>query len=154
MKLTGALIIGANDVPAAEGTMKALNPATHRLIEPAFALGGADQVDQAATLADEAFDTYCHTSLARRATFLDSIADNLDAVRQALAARAALETGLPAAQLEGEAAKAATQFRQFASLVRHGRFLQLAIDPAQPDRQPRPRVARSNAPSRFRCLPR
>jgi len=58
MKLTGALIIGANDVPATEGTMKALNPATHQLIEPAFALGGADQVDQAATLADEAFDSY------------------------------------------------------------------------------------------------
>jgi len=71
---------------------------------------------------------------------LTSIADNLDAVRQALAARAALETGLPAAQLEGEAAKAAAQFRQFAEVVRQGRFLQLAIDPAQPDRQPRPRM--------------
>ena len=140
MKLTGALIIGANDVPATEGTMKALNPATHQLIEPAFALGGADQVHQAATLADEAFDSYSHTPLARRGTFLDSIADNLDAVRQALAARAALETGLPAAQLEGEAAKAAAQFRQFAEVVRQGRFLQLAIDPAQPDRQPRPRM--------------
>ena len=130
MKLTGALIIGANDVPATEGTMKALNPATHQLIEPDFALGGVAEVDQAATLADEAFDLYSHTSLARRATFLDSIADNLDAVRQELAARAALETGLPAAQLEGEAAKAATQFRQFAEVVRQGRFLQLAIDPA------------------------
>ncbi|MEX5684386.1 aldehyde dehydrogenase (NADP(+)) [Pseudomonas silesiensis] len=140
MKLTGALIIGANDVPATEGTMKALNPATHQLIEPDFALGGVAEVDQAATLADEAFDFYSHTSLARRATFLDSIADNLDAVRQELAARAALETGLPAAQLEAEAAKAATQFRQFAEVVRQGRFLQLAIDPPQPERQPRPRM--------------
>jgi NADP-dependent aldehyde dehydrogenase len=140
MKLTGALLIGAKDVPATEGTMKALNPATHQLIEPEFALGGEAQVDQAATLADQAFDHYSHTSLASRATFLDSIADNLDAVRPELAARAALETGLPAAQLEGEAAKAATQFRQFAEVVRQGRFLQLAIDPAQPDRQPRPRM--------------
>jgi NADP-dependent aldehyde dehydrogenase len=120
--------------------MKALNPATNQLIEPDFAFGGVAEVDQAATLADEAFDHYSHTSLARRAAFLESIADNLDAVRHELAARAALETGLPEAQLEGEAAKAATQFRQFAEVVRKGRFLQLAIDPAQPHRQPRPRM--------------
>lgn len=140
MKLTGHLIIGANEVPATEGTMKALNPATNQLIEPDFAFGGVAEVDQAATLADEAFDHYSHTSLTRRAAFLESIADNLDAVRHELAARAALETGLPEAQLEGEAAKAATQFRQFAEVVRKGRFLQLAIDPAQPHRQPRPRM--------------
>jgi NADP-dependent aldehyde dehydrogenase len=140
MTLTGKLMIGAHDVPGSEGTMKALNPATNQLIEPDFALGGAADVDRAATLADEAFDVYSHTSLDRRAAFLDSIADNLDAVRQSLAARAALETGVPEAQLEGEAIKAATQFRQFADVVRRGRFLQLAIDPAQPDRQPRPRM--------------
>lgn len=140
MKLTGNLIIGANEVLATEGTMKALNPATNQLIEPDFAFGGVADVDQAATLADEAFDRYSHTSLTRRAAFMESIADNLDAVRHELAARAALETGLPEAQLEGEAAKAATQFRQFADVVRNGRFLQLAIDPAQPHRQPRPRM--------------
>jgi NADP-dependent aldehyde dehydrogenase len=140
MKLTGNLIIGAHEVPATEGTMKALNPATNQLIEPDFAFGGVAEVDRAATLADEAFDRYSHTSLTRRAAFLESIADNLDAVRHELAARAALETGLPEAQLEGEAAKAATQFRQFAEVVRKGRFLQLAIDPAQPHRLPRPRM--------------
>ncbi|VVM43864.1 Alpha-ketoglutaric semialdehyde dehydrogenase [Pseudomonas fluorescens] len=140
MKLTGNLIIGAEDVPATEGTMKALNPAINQLIDPDFALGGAAQVHQAATLADEAFDSYSHTSLAERAAFLESIAANLEAVREPLAARAALETGLPAVQLEGEVTRAATQFRQFAEVVRRGRFLQLAIDPAQPDRQPRPRT--------------
>jgi NADP-dependent aldehyde dehydrogenase len=140
MKLTGHLIIGAHDVPATEGTMQALNPATQQLIEPDFALGGAAQVHQAAILADEAFDSYSHTSLSQRAAFLESIADNLETVRKELADRAALETGLPQAQLEGEATRAATQFRQFAEVVRRGRFLQLAIDPAQPDRQPRPRM--------------
>lgn len=140
MNLTGHLLIGAADVAATKGTMKALNPATDQLIEPDFAFGGAAQVDQVATLADAAFDRYSHTSLAERAAFLESIADNLDEVRSELAARAALETGLPEAQLEGEALRAATQFRQFADVVRRGRFLQLAIDPAQPQRQPRPRM--------------
>ncbi len=140
MTLTGELIIGAADVAATEGTMKALNPATNQPIEPDFALGGVAEVDRAAVLADEAFDSYSHTSLADRAAFLERIADNLDAVAKELAARAALETGLPQTQLEGEAAKAATQFRQFAEVVRKGRFLRLAIDPAQPERQPRPRM--------------
>ncbi|WP_448108143.1 aldehyde dehydrogenase (NADP(+)) [Pseudomonas azerbaijanoccidentalis] len=140
MKLTGNLLIGTKEVPASEGTMKALNPATNQFIEPDFAFGGVAQVDMAANLADEAFDHYSHTSLAERASFLERIAANLDAVTPELAARAALETGLPEAQLQGEAAKAATQFRQFADVVRKGRFLQLAIDPAQPDRQPRPRM--------------
>ncbi|NWA08402.1 aldehyde dehydrogenase (NADP(+)) [Pseudomonas gingeri] len=140
MQLTGKLFIGAGDLSIPEATMKALNPATNQTIEPAFALGDAAAVDAAAVLADEAFDSYSHTPLSRRAAFLESIADNLDAVRLELAARAALETGIPQAQLEGEAAKAATQFRQFADVVRKGRFLQLSIDPEQPDRQPRPRM--------------
>ena len=46
MTLTGHLLIGAADVPATEGTMKALNPATNQLLEPEFALGGASQIDQ------------------------------------------------------------------------------------------------------------
>ena len=105
MKLTGNLLIGAHEIPATEGTMKALNPATNQLIEPDFALGGVEQVDRAATLADEAFDAYSHTSLAERSAFLERIADNLDAASKALAARAALETGLPEAQLQGEVAR-------------------------------------------------
>jgi 2,5-dioxopentanoate dehydrogenase len=140
MKLTGKLFIGASEVAATEGTMKALNPATNQVIEPEFALGGLAEVDRAAMLADDAFESYSHTSLTERAQFLERIADNLDAVRKELAARASLETGLAEAPLEAEAAKAATQFRQFADVVRKGRFLQLSIDPALPERQPRPRM--------------
>ncbi len=61
MKLTGNLLIGANEVPASAGTMKALNPSTNQLIEPDFAFGGVVEVDMAANLADEAFDHYSHT---------------------------------------------------------------------------------------------
>jgi NADP-dependent aldehyde dehydrogenase len=140
MKLNGNLLIGAKEVTASAGTMKALNPATNTEIEPPFAFGGTAEVDLAARLADEAYDSYSKTTLAQRAAFLDRIADGLDAVRLELAERAALETGLPQAPLEAEAAKAATQFRQFATVVRKGRFLQATIDSAQPQRQPRPRM--------------
>ncbi|CAG9183046.1 aldehyde dehydrogenase (NADP(+)) [Cupriavidus pampae] len=140
MKLTGNLLIGASEVGATAGTLQALNPATNEKFGPDFALGGAAEVERAVQLADEAFDSYNATSLEVRAAFLDRIADGLDANAPALAERISLETGLPAAQFLGEAARSATQFRQFATVVRQGRFRQAAIDPAQPERQPRPRM--------------
>jgi NADP-dependent aldehyde dehydrogenase len=120
--------------------MKALNPATKELIEPEFAFGDAAEVDRAVRLADEAFDSYSHTEPAERAAFLDLIADKLEAVKDELAERASPETGLPAAQLAGEALRTANQFRTFATHVRQGRLLQATIDPAQPKRQPTPRM--------------
>ncbi|GAX56414.1 aldehyde dehydrogenase (NADP(+)) [Streptomyces olivochromogenes] len=140
MTLTGELLIGAARVPATAGTMKALDPSTGELLEPEFSLGGPAEVDRALRLADEAFDGYSHTGLAERAAFLDLIADKLEAVKDELAARTSLETGLPATQLEGETLRAAAHFRKFATVVRQGRFLQATIDPAQPDRQPAPRM--------------
>lgn len=140
MKLTGNLLIGAQEFAATAGSMKALNPATNAEIEPLFAFGGIEEVDRAAQLADDAFDSYNGTSLIERAAFLESIADGLDAITPELAQRTSLETGLPVAQLEGEAAKSATQFRQFATVVRQGRFRQPTIDLAQPERQPRARM--------------
>src|ERR1700733_6612377 len=100
MKLNGNLLIGAQEVSATAGTMKALNPATNLEIEPLLALGGTEEGDRAAQLDDDAFDSYNSTSLPERAAFLERIADGLDAVTQALAQRASLETGLPVAQLE------------------------------------------------------
>lgn len=140
MKLTGNLLIGAQEVSATAGTMKALNPATNTEIEPSFAFGGLKEVDRAAQLADDAFDSYNNTRLTERAAFLERIADGLDAIAPELAQRLSLESGLPVAQLEGEAAKSAMQFRQFATVVRQGRFRQATIDPAQPERQPRARM--------------
>lgn len=140
MKLTGNLLIGAQEVSATAGTMKALNPATNAEIEPSFAFGGSAHVDRAAQLADDAFDSYNRTGLKARAAFLERIADGLDAITPELAQRLSLESGLPVAQLEGEAAKSAIQFRQFATVVRQGRFRQATIDTAQPKRQPRARM--------------
>ncbi|MEM5387727.1 aldehyde dehydrogenase (NADP(+)) [Paraburkholderia phymatum] len=140
MKLTGNLLIGAHEVAGTSGSMKALNPALNVEIEPTFAFGGIEEVDRAAHLADDAFDSYSHTSLTERAEFLDRIADGLDVVTPELARRASLESGLPVEQLEGEAAKSALQFRQFSTVVRQGRFRQATIDRAQPERQPRARM--------------
>lgn len=140
MNLTGHLLIGASDVAATAGTMKALDPRTNLEIDPPFAFGTEAEVDRAARLADEAFDSYNATSLAQRAAFLERIAENLDRIAPVLAQRTSLETGLPAAQFEGEAARTAATLRKFATVVRQGRFRQATIDPAQPERKPLPRM--------------
>src|SRR3546814_16980436 len=49
------------------------------------------------------------------------------------------ESGLPRARLEGERGRTVGQLRLFADVVRKGRWQQLRIDPAMPDRQPLPR---------------
>lgn len=79
MNLTGNLLIGAQEVGAMAGTMQALNPATNLKFAPDFAFGGIDEVDRAAQLADEAFDSYNSTSLEVRATFLERIAEGIGA---------------------------------------------------------------------------
>ncbi|MGD9527520.1 MAG: aldehyde dehydrogenase (NADP(+)) [Dehalococcoidia bacterium] len=140
MKLTGALLIAGADVVPGLGTFRALDPATNDQIEPSFAFGGAADVDAAVTAADAAFDRYSHTALVDRADFLDTIAANLEAIGPELVARTTRETGVPEAMLEWEVGKAAAQFRQFAQVVRQGRFLDPAIDTAEPDRRPRPRM--------------
>ncbi|MDM0028848.1 aldehyde dehydrogenase (NADP(+)) [Variovorax saccharolyticus] len=140
MNLTGTLIIGAIDVIGTEGSLRALDPDTGHEIDPPFSLGGIAEVDRAARLADEAFESYSQTTPSLRAAFLERIAANLDALRSELALRASMETGLPAASLELEALKTATQLRQFAQVVRSGDFQRVAIDPAQPERLPRPRM--------------
>jgi NADP-dependent aldehyde dehydrogenase len=140
MELNGNLIIGAADVGPTAGTMRAIDPRTGAEVEPPFALGTEAEVDRAARLADAAFDSYNATTLEQRAAFLEKIAENLDRVAPVLAQRTSIETGLPAAQFEGEAARTAGNLRKFAAVVRQGRFRQAAIDPAQPERKPLPRM--------------
>lgn len=140
MTLTGEMLIGSASVRAREGSQRAFNPGTAREIpEPMFGMGGDAQVQQAAALAQQAFDTYRNTSPARRAAFLETIADNLLEAGDALIERAHAETGLPVARLQGERGRTVSQLRLFAQVVRDGHYLRAAIDPAQPLRQPLPR---------------
>ena len=91
-------------------------------------------------MAAAAFDRYRTLPLARRAAFLEAIADNIMALGDTLLNRAHAETGLPLARLTGERGRTVGQLRLFASVVRDGNFLDATIDPALPQRQPSPRA--------------
>jgi alpha-ketoglutaric semialdehyde dehydrogenase len=139
MPITGDMLIGASVVRGTQGAQRAFDPARNEHIEPEFGLGGQAEVDRACELAAAAFDDYRAAPLARRAAFLESIADNIMALGDELIARGMAESGLPEARLQGERARTVGQLRLFARVVRDGLFLDATIDPAQPERKPMPR---------------
>ncbi|AHG64087.1 aldehyde dehydrogenase (NADP(+)) [Advenella mimigardefordensis] len=141
MILNGEMLIGASAVRGNAGSQLAFNPATNTDIpQPVFYLGGRQEVERAAQLADEALDAYRHLPLSSRAAFLESIADNIMGIGDVLLERAHAETGLPIARLQGERGRTVGQLRLFAQVVRDGHFLSATIDTAQPEREPLPRA--------------
>lgn len=139
MKLTGSMLIGANDIVGMAKEIKAINPATGEFLEPAYLGGTKAQVEQACELARTAFQSYRETSLEQRASFLEQIGEQIMALGDDLITRASLESGLPKGRIEGERGRTVGQLRLFASVVRAGRWIDARIDHAQPDRKPMPR---------------
>lgn len=140
MQLKGQQIIGQNTVAAKGAPFQAVNPATGEQLEPVYASGGPDEIRRACELAGAATAEYRNASIQRRAAFLDAIAEQIEALGDALIERGMLESGLPRARLEGERGRTCNQLRLFASVVRTGEWLDLRIDPALPERKPLPRV--------------
>jgi 2,5-dioxopentanoate dehydrogenase len=140
MQLTGNLLIGQQSVHGTNGSIKAVNASTGAAIEPAFGGATLADLDRAAALAWAAFDVYRETSLEARAKFLETIAQNILDIGDDLIERCMMESGLPRPRLEGERGRTVGQLRMFAAVVRNGDFLDVRIDPAQPERKPLPRV--------------
>jgi hypothetical protein len=68
--------------------------------------------------------------------FLERIAANILDLGNELVDRASAETGLPKGRIEGERTRTVGQLRLFAAEVRKGRFQELRVDPAAPERKP------------------
>ena len=140
MPLTGNLLIGQRAVPGSQAAIRAIDPATNHTLEPAYAGGTGEHVTQACALAWTAFDRYRETSLEQRAAFLDTIAEQIEALGDALIDRAVAESGLPKARIQGERGRTCSQLRTFARVVRDGEWLDVRVDNRLPDRQPLPRA--------------
>ncbi len=136
--LDGSSLIGGQSVRG-EDLFQAVDPSTGQLIAPEFAGVGAAEVARACALADEAFHSYRETDPETRARFLETVADNIEAIGDALIERAMAESGLPRTRLEGERGRTCGQLRLFASVVRSGDWLGVRVDTALPERKPLPR---------------
>src|SRR5437868_12886051 len=91
MQITGDMLIGASVVRGTVTRLQAINPATGEALGPDFHGGGAAEAERACALAEQAFDTYRATSPEARATFLEAIADGIEALGDTLVQRAHLE---------------------------------------------------------------
>ncbi|OZY42645.1 aldehyde dehydrogenase (NADP(+)) [Pseudomonas fragi] len=140
MTLTGNMLIGQQAITGNREAIRAINPATGIALEPAYLGGGSEHVEQACALAREAFDSFREVSLHTRATFLETIADEIEAIGDALIERAVSESGLPRPRILGERARTCQQLRTFARTVRAGEWLDVRVDNALPERQPLPRA--------------
>jgi 2,5-dioxopentanoate dehydrogenase len=140
MQILGESLIGQKAVRGANGSIKAIDAASGSPLEPAFGGATAADLEEACALAWQAADIYRELPLETRATFLETIAQNILDIGDALIERCVKESGLPRGRIEGERGRTVGQLRMFAGVVRQGDFLGVRIDPAQPERKPLPRV--------------
>ncbi|MHA6196961.1 aldehyde dehydrogenase (NADP(+)) [Pseudomonas wadenswilerensis] len=140
MSVLGRNLIGQAEVLGLNPVFHGIEAATGEQLQPGFGGATVEDLQRACALAREAFDVYRETSLEQRAQFLERIAANILDLGDELVERCMAETGLPRARIEGERGRTMTQLRLFAAVVRDGAFLDVRIDPAQPQRQPLPRV--------------
>ena len=141
------MLIGAASIAARGAGFRAFDPAAGVEIEPEFGSATAEDVDSACALAEAAFDAFNSVGLERRAQLLEAIAQNLTEAREALVARAMVETGLPQGRLENELVRTTGQLLLFAGVLRDGAFLDVRIDTSLPERvPPRPDLRLSHVP--------
>ena len=139
MQLEGKSLI-AGTVSATQGeSFQAVNPASGEKLEPAFFSASADDVNQAAQAAHEAFAVYKNYSGRDKGRFLRAIAAGLNEAREQIVERAGQETALPKARLEGELGRTVGQFLAFAELVEEGSWVEARIDHGNAERLPLPK---------------
>ena len=145
--IDGAMLVGSEARQAA-ARFQGYDPATGDALTPDFSSAGAEDVADACALAHDAAPSYGTTDPETRATFLEAIASEIEAIGDDLIVLAMRESGLPRPRLEGERGRTTGQLRLFAQLVRQGDWLDATIDPALPDRAPLPRpdLRRMNVP--------
>ncbi|MCQ6272462.1 aldehyde dehydrogenase family protein, partial [Pseudarthrobacter sp. R1] len=140
MTLTGHSLIAGQPTAGQGKTTFGFDPATNQALEPTYTLLTEEQLKAATAAAAEAFASFSTLDPETHASFLEAIADNIEAIGEELVIRAGQETGLPSARLQGERARTTGQLRLFAAVVRQGDFRGVRIDPALPERTPLPRA--------------
>jgi 2,5-dioxopentanoate dehydrogenase len=105
----------------------------------AFTDATSQQIDQALKEAQVAFLSYKNFPGAKKAAFLRTAADEIEALGNDLVTMAMKETSLPEARIIGERGRTTGHLRMFAALVEEGSWVDARIDTALPDRTPIPR---------------
>ncbi|WP_018614684.1 aldehyde dehydrogenase (NADP(+)) [Segetibacter koreensis] len=137
--ISGYNFIGFDKRASGEKKVAAFSTVLKNNLPGEFSVATEKEIQEAVAKATTAFEIYQRTSFAERAEFLDTIADEIIQLGDALIERAHLESGLPEARITGERGRTVGQLKLFAALLREGSFVEAIIDTALPDRKPLPR---------------
>lgn len=96
----------------------------------------ATNIDVIMQQAFDAFNQYKKIDADKRAAFLETIADEIEKLREQLVPVANEETHLPPARLNGEVSRTTGQLKMFATLIREGSWVEASIDTADAGRTP------------------
>jgi len=137
--ITGKNYIG-NQL-SGEGTKmyRTFNPLLNIENEFSFHEATSEEINKAVDLASKVFSEFRNTSGAKKAAFLNAIADEILALDEELVQTYCSETGLPEGRAKGERGRTIGQLRSFAELIEEGSWVEAAIDTAIPDRVPIPK---------------
>ncbi|HRX73199.1 MAG TPA: aldehyde dehydrogenase family protein, partial [Hyphomonas sp.] len=138
-RLTGENLIAGAWRAGSGASFHAMEPATGRVLEPAFREASAADVDAACEAAWSAFVALSTQDAEVRSVLLENIATELETIAELLIVRTVQESALPKARVAGELGRTTGQLRLFASEVRAGHWRGLRIDEALPERMPLPR---------------
>src|SRR5579875_2060142 len=139
MQMHGKNMIGWQLSSAGETTFRAYDPAKGEAMETLFHEATADEVDRAATLANEAALAMRDLDAERIADFLMSVHEKILGIGDQLIEMASRESGLDEARLKGERERTLNQIKMFAGVVKEGSWVDARIETALPDRKPAPR---------------
>ncbi len=120
-------------------TFKTLDPKLNAETEWEFHEASIDEVDEAAQLASKAFEIYRNYSGERKANFLKTIAEEIEALGDELLETYMAESGLPKGRAQGERGRTIFQLRTMAELLLEGSWVEAIIDTPIPDRKPVPK---------------
>src|SRR6185312_12706522 len=84
----------------------------------------------------QAFNAYAQLSARQRASFLNEIAEQIEAAREVLVKTAHEESNLPLPRLNGELTRTTNQLKLFGRLIVEGSWVEAAIDTADKNRTP------------------
>jgi NADP-dependent aldehyde dehydrogenase len=138
--ITGKNYIGNTLSAKGTKTFTTFNPQTNTENTSVITEATSEEINQAAELATEAFQTYSKKSGKEKASFLRAIADEIEALGDALLEVYTSESGLPAGRAMGERGRTVGQLRAFAAHIEEGTWVDATIDTAQPERQPMAKV--------------
>ena len=137
--ITGKNYIGSELKASGNNTLKTFNPELNTENPWVFTEATPEEIEEAVSLANQAFDSFKNCSGLEKANFLNAIADEILALGEDLLTMYSSESGLPKGRAEGERGRMIAQLRSFAEMLTEGSWIKATIDRAISDRKPAPK---------------